>query len=294
MMMIDPGHKFLRTARRPLLSLPLLLGAVLSLSGCNWIIQAYQSSQLRSYDSEINRETQAIANAHSDSERARAYSQRGNAYSEKARYGRAFKIIPTDEYERLFNLAVNDHNQAIALNPGGADPYYKRAQAYYARASLDLTVHQNSKPWFDLAAADFETTTQKDPRNIEAFDMLGLTHEQNGDWDKAVQAYSQELASNPKLGKARLADAWCGRGQHDQTDMDLGAAAADYEKSIAYGGSTDNDGCSCEPYNSLLVIYTERREYDKAWDFVHRAQQSKWQLDSELINQLKKASGRTS
>jgi hypothetical protein len=32
-------------------------------------------------------------------------------------YSRLSKVIPSDESERLFNLAVKDYNQAVALNP---------------------------------------------------------------------------------------------------------------------------------------------------------------------------------
>ena len=75
--------------------------------------------------------------------------------------------------------------------------------------------------------------------------------------------------------------------------MDPEAATVDYEKSVELGSKTD-DGCSCEPYDSLLVVYTETKQYDKAWEFVHWAQKSNHWLDGELVNQLKKASGRNS
>ena len=58
-------------------------------------------------DREISGSTQAIQSARNDAERAKAYSTRGAAYSEKARYSREFKLIPADEYERLFGLALN-------------------------------------------------------------------------------------------------------------------------------------------------------------------------------------------
>ena len=98
-------------------------------------------------DREISDSTQAVQSARNDGERAKAYSTRGAAYSEKARYSREFKLIPADEYERLFDLAMKDHNQAVALNPSNAEVYFNRAQTnagwwaptYYPQAQIRCT-----------------------------------------------------------------------------------------------------------------------------------------------------------
>jgi tetratricopeptide (TPR) repeat protein len=117
-------------------------------------------------DREISGSTQTIQSARNDAERAKAYSTRGAAYSEKARYSRAFKLIPADEYERLFDLAVKDHDEAVRLDPESAEIYLNRGQAYYDRGALDLQDNKDGKPWFDLAAANFEKATEKDPKTI--------------------------------------------------------------------------------------------------------------------------------
>jgi tetratricopeptide (TPR) repeat protein len=117
-------------------------------------------------DREISGSTQTIQSARNDVERAKAYSTRGAAYSEKARYSRAFKLIPADEYERLFDLAVKDHDEAVRLDPESAEIYLNRGQAYYDRGALDLLDKKDGKPWFDLAAANFEKATEKDPKTI--------------------------------------------------------------------------------------------------------------------------------
>lgn len=283
-----PVRKYARWIKAGYLCIPLLL-----LSGCGWVIQISQNARLRSYDNDINQATQAIAKARDRVERAKAYSTRGRAYAEKARYSRGFKLISADDYERLFGLAMKDHDQAVSLDPGNAGAYYNRGMAYWDRGTAEMTEHKDFKASFDHAAADFEISTQKDPGNFMAFDMLGLSHESNGEWDEAIRDYTRELALNPKLGTARLADAYCGRGQFDQTKLNLGAAAVDYEKSVELGARTD-DGCSCEPYDSLLAVYTETKQYDKAWNFVHWAEKSKHYLDGELVDRLRKASGRNS
>jgi hypothetical protein len=59
-----------------------------------------QSVYLSGCDRDISNAMQAIEAARDDVQRAKGYSKRGSAYSEKARYSRAYKLIDEDEYER--------------------------------------------------------------------------------------------------------------------------------------------------------------------------------------------------
>jgi hypothetical protein len=260
---------------------------VLLLGGCGRMAQSFY---LNGYERDIHTATQAIETSRDDLQRAKGYSQRGRAYSEKARYSRVFKLTTHDEYERLFGLAVKDHGQAVALDQGNAEVYLNRGQAYYDRATSEWQDNKNSKRWFDSAAADFETAIQKDPREYRAFDMLGLVHEQNGEPEKAIEDYTKEMALNP-LGKARLTDAYCTLASHYHGEKKYDAAAADYRKSMEMGGGAD--GCACDPYEPLVALYTvETRQYDEAWEVVHLARRSKKWLSPELLERLKKDSGR--
>ena len=248
-------------------------------------------------DRDIEDSTRAIETARDDAQRAAAYSKRGSAYSEKARYSRAFKLISTDEYNRLFGLALQDHDQAIALDPASAEAYLNRGQAYYDRAVLETVVDgrlvadaATQKAWFDPAAADFKKATERDGRLERAWDMLGLTHETTGELDQALSEYSQEMALN-RLGRTRVANAYCLRGDSDQKEKKDDAAIADYEKAIALGAAADD--WSCDPYNPLFGLYTKGRRYDQAWEGVNQARKSgKW-IAPELLDRLKKESGRS-
>ena len=116
--------------------------AALLLGGCG---QIPQSLYLASYNRDIRNAAHEIDTARDDSHRAAAYAKRGNAYSEKARYSRAFKLISPDEYNRLFGLAIKDHDQAVALDPASAEAYYSRGQTYYDRAVLPGRVRLSSR-----------------------------------------------------------------------------------------------------------------------------------------------------
>jgi tetratricopeptide (TPR) repeat protein len=279
----------LNTARPLYLSVLPLLGVLLG--GCG------QSWYLAGYERDISSATRAIETARDEAHRAAAYSKRGSAYSEKARYSRAFKLISIDEYNRLFGLAVQDHDQAIALDPANAEAYFYRGQAYYDRAALETVVDgafvgtkAAQKARFAPAVADFEKAVERDGRLDRAWDMLGLTHETTGELDQAINEYSQEMALN-RLGRSRVANAYCLRGDSNQKENKYDAAIADYEKAIVLGATGDD--WSCDPYNPLFGLYIEGRQYDRGWEVVHQALKTgKW-IAPELLDRLKKESGRS-
>jgi tetratricopeptide (TPR) repeat protein len=259
---------------------------VFSLAGCTRIAQALY---LYSYDRDIKSAARSIETARNDAQRAEGYAKRGRAYSEKARYSGAMKIIPAEEYDRLFDVALKDHDQSVALNPGNAEVYFKRGQTYYDRATV--APGKVDKPWLQKAAADFEKAVERNSRHSGAWDMLGLSREGLGELDQAIDAYTHEMALD-RYGRTRLADAYCNRGSVNHREKKYDAAITDYEKSIDLGANAD--GCSCEPYNPLVGLYDgERHQYDKAWDVVHKAQKSKKWIAPELLVKLRKDSGRS-
>lgn len=111
-----------------------MFAGVIFVAGCTRLAQFWYLSQ---YDHDIWTFGAALQSAKNDVQRAAAYSSRGDAYSEKARYSRTMKLIAGEEYNRLFDLAIQDHHQAIALDSRNAEMYYHRGLAYAAHAALD-------------------------------------------------------------------------------------------------------------------------------------------------------------
>lgn len=250
-----------------------------------------QSLSLRERDRDIAEASKRLEKAGDAKTRAAALSQRGRAYSEKARYSRAFHLIAANEYDRLFTLALRDHDQAIALEPERADFYFARGHAHFDHASLDQQQGSEGKPHYDAAAADFSKAVEKNSRHSEAWDMLGLVYQSTGDFDRAIEAYRHEMEF-AAYGKVRLADAHCERGSAHQKAKRFDAALADFETAMDLGASAD--GCSCDPYNPLVGLYlNERRNHDKAWTVVRRAAHDKKFIAPELLQQLMRDSGRT-
>jgi len=143
--------------------------------------------------------------------------------------------------------------------------------------------------WFDPAIADFRKATQKDARHELAWDRLGLSHETIGELDQAIDAYTQVMALDRKLGRARLA-AYCERAGTHQKDKNDDAVIADYEKSVDFGAR--DDGCSCDPYNPLIGLCEQDRRYDQVWEVVHKAWKSGRWIAPDLLSILQQESGR--
>lgn len=262
----------------------LVSASIVILPGCARISQYLY---LRSDDAEISKGTKAIESAKNDSERAAAYAQRGSAIGEKARYSRAFKLISHDEHARMMDLAMKDHDQAVALAPKTAEVYYLRGRTRYMQSTLAPMVPEEApftQTRLAAAKADFSKAIELDPRHVMAYDFRGLTDESTGDWDQAIADYTQELALEPK-SRYRLADAYCNRGSNVK-DKNYDRAIADLEKSIEMGNSSD--GCECEPYNPLLAIYLfQKADLEKARDVARRAKaKGKW-IEPEYLEKLK-------
>jgi len=246
-------------------------------------MRMYQSWEVSRYDGEIRRADAAVAAAGSDAQRSAAYADRADAYAEKARYSRVMKLIAIEEYNKLFDLAVQDYNQAIALDPDNAEMYYRRGNAYYSRAGLDMIYAPYTSVFLAPAKADFSRALEKDPKNAMAFDMLGLTDGSMGDWTQAIADFEQEAELTPGM-RFRVSDAYCNRGsRYPREKYDL--AISDLNRAIQIRGTSDP--CECEPYNPLLAIYLQTREYDKAREVFALAQRSKKWIAPENLEQLK-------
>ena len=250
-----------------------------SLAGC---VRVSRYLYLSSCDKAINRATKSIE-ASNGAERAAGYADRADGYAEKARYSRAFKLISSEEYERLFDLATQDHRQAILLDPDNAEMYYRRGRTFYFRAALDLLDGTEAKDFFVPARADFSKAIERNPKHEMAFDMRGLIDEDTGDLDAAISDFAQEAALNPR-SRYRLADAYCQRGSQFLQQRKYQPATADFEKAIDVGSSSD--GCACEPYNPLVAIYLEEHDYGKARTVVDRAQKAGKSIMPEYRDRL--------
>ncbi len=121
-------------------------------------------------------------------------------YSDKARLSLFSKAIDHDEYVRLFGLVVEDHDRAVALDPGSADVQFKRGLSFYDGAALVNEAEVDHRSWFDVADADFAKAIERDPRHALAWDYLGLVDEQSDRMDDAIADFTRLMAIDAERG----------------------------------------------------------------------------------------------
>src|SRR5262249_26114232 len=270
-----------RITRRWWMAAP--IAGILLLSGCS--VQQIQARNLAERDAEVRKATAALAAAKNDAQRVAAYADVGDAVGEKARYSRAMKLIRDDEYVKLFDTAIQNHTQAIALNEGNANLYYRRGRTYYFRAALDMMYNTKATTYLVPARADFVKAVALNPKNAETLDMLGLTDASLSNWNDAVHDFEQEVALDPKI-KFRLADAYCKRGLAYLQEKKFDLAEADLTQSINIR-TYQPDPCECEPHGLLLAIYVNQtHEYDKARAVAAKARAAGVWVDPTYLEQL--------
>ena len=85
---------------------------IFSLAGCG---RVWQSFYISGCDRDIRKATQSIETAKSDTQRAAAYADRGDAYAEKARYSRAFKLLSSQSMFDLIESLSDEQRQVLIL-----------------------------------------------------------------------------------------------------------------------------------------------------------------------------------
>jgi len=125
----------------------------------------------------------------------RGYSQRG------------MKRLQREE----FDLALEDFDLVIGLNPASQDAYLHRGQAHYGK-----------KEW-TLALADFSQSLKLDPNLADAYYERGNVYSKQKERTRAITDFSQALKINPSHYRARYA-----RGMANFDNADWNRAAEDF------------------------------------------------------------------
>jgi tetratricopeptide (TPR) repeat protein len=134
--------------------------------------------------------------------------------------------------------------QSAPQAPSSATPF--QAQMYRGSALMDTKD-------YDQAAQIFAQLTRDDPRNPDAWNMLGVALQQSGQIIPARQAYTRATKLNPKFAEAynNIGTTWY---QEDR----YAKAIRTYERAI----SADPNLASA--YSNMGCAYFNIKKYDKA------------------------------
>jgi tetratricopeptide (TPR) repeat protein len=207
----------------------LLLGAGINTTGCTRLENAQRCASVEP-DTRIAACTALIEAGHNTGKNLSAYyTNRGTAYTSHRDYARA----------------IEDHNEAIRLNPNNPTAHYNRGTVYYNKSDYDLAIRDYNeairlkpdyafayvgrgmtyaaKRDFDRAIQDYSEAIRLDPNAESAYENRGVAHAFEGDHDRAIQDYNEAIRLSPNeiaayfgRGLARTAE-----GDHDRAIQDF-------------------------------------------------------------------------
>jgi tetratricopeptide (TPR) repeat protein len=211
----------------------LLLGATMTATGCSRLENAQRCASVEP-NTRIAACTALIeADYNTPKSLSAYYTNRGTAYDSHRDYARA----------------IEDHNEAIRLNPNNPTAYYNRGTAYDNKGDYDLAIRDYSeairlKPDFafayigrgvtyaskrdyDRAIEDYDEAIRLNPKVESAFENRGVSHGMEGDDDRAIQDYNEAIRLDPKELAAHF-----GRGLAHSNEGDEDLAIQDFNEVI--------------------------------------------------------------
>lgn len=211
----------------------LLLGAAMTAIGCSRLENAQRCASVEP-ETRIAACTALIEAGHNTAESLSAYyTNRGTAYNSHRDYARA----------------IEDHNEAIRLNPNNPTAYYNRGGTYYDKGDYDLAIrdyndairlkpdyafayHGRGKAYsakrdYDRAIEDFTEAIRLNPDEAHAYNNRGLAYDFAGDYDRAIRDYNEAIRLNP----SEIAP-YIGRGLTRTTEGNYDRAIQDFNEAI--------------------------------------------------------------
>ncbi|MCR4319133.1 MAG: tetratricopeptide repeat protein [Candidatus Brocadiaceae bacterium] len=156
------------------------------------------------------------------------------------------------------------------------------AEAYYHRGCICLQGGRSDS--YDCAIENFSHAIEINPRYDEAYNLRGYAYfTGKGFYERAIEDLNRAIEINP-----RFAAAYCNRGT-----VYINKGSHDYDRAIEdFSHAIEINPRYAEAYHIRAMAYYLKKEYDKAWEDVHKAQDLGLQVRYRLLKDLRQASGR--
>ncbi len=218
--------------------------------------------------------------------KARGYNNRGIVYKKL----------------NMPQLALDDFNRAIMINPRYPEAYYNRGGVHKMTGNLESALNDYAKTielepdnfqGFDArgyihrrqgklteALEDFKTSIRLNPRNPEVYNNRAYIYQKQGRKDLALADYTQAISADPGYVYA-----YNNRGNLYLEEGEYTPAIADYSRAL------DLQPAFGEPYVNRAVANFRLKRYTESWEDVRRARQLGMRINGEFLEQLRSASG---
>lgn len=152
---------------------------------------------------------------------ALAFYRRGNAYNGK----------------RNYELAIQDYEEAIRLNPKSANFFTNRGVALMGKRE------------YDRAIESYTEAIRLAPRRADTFSNRGVAYARKRDYDRALADYNEALRLDPNHANALF-----NRGNAYRHKKDYAKAIQDYDASIRLSPSA-------KVFSNRGIVYSHKGEH---------------------------------
>ena len=151
-------------------------------------------------------------------------------------------------YKQQYDKAIEDYNKAVELNPRNAIAYTNRGVAY------------KNKQQYERAIEDFNRAIELDPGYANAYYNRGLAYSAKQQYDRAIENYNRAIELNPKY-----VEAYGGRGTAYGKKHQYERAIEDFNRAIELNPRHAN------AYSNRGVAYMHKHQYDRAIEDYNKA-----------------------
>ena len=147
----------------------------------------------------------------------------------------------------------------------------KQAEAYF-----NLGTEHLQQGEYDQAISDYNKALEITPKYAEAYLNRGIAYRNKGQHDQALSDYGKVLQIDPKDARA-----YCNRGNAHLEKGRYDKAISDYSKALEINSK------DAQVFYNRGVAY-----YFKFWEDINKAQELGFKIPPDLLDELRKTSGR--
>jgi tetratricopeptide (TPR) repeat protein len=178
-----------------------------------------------------------------------------------------------DEIETINGKRVGVYKSEVNIQEEKKDKFASQEASDQGVAYLD-------RQRYDEAIAEFNKAIEIDPDFADAYYNRGIANSKKGNLNQAISDYTKAIQINPNDS-----DSYYNRGLVYHKKNDFNQAISDYTKAIQISPDAT-------AYYNRALDYSLKKEYDYAWDDVRKAEALGYKVDTNFLEELKKASGR--